>query len=405
MKTIDLICTGCAKRYEISRLNPRCDDCGEPLEVPLFEQGAIKDKNPLNQTIFDRYADFLPFAPNALPISLGEGKTPLVSSSRLASELGIRDIYFKNETQNPTWSFKDRGTAAALSHAAALGYRRIGTVSTGNMAASTAAYGARAGLETVILVSSDIPEEKLGPIAIHAPLLIRVSGDYGELYYQSIAVGARQSIYFMNSDATFRVEGYKTISFEICEQMKFNPPDYVVTPTSAGGNIRGIIKGFEEFKSCGFIDNLPIFVCAQAAGCAPIYEAFRSEKPQVTRWPNPSTIAHAIENPAPPSGNQVLRKLRETRGLVSAVSDNEIMKAQRRLAREGIFAQPAAAVPLAAVAGLRAENTLREDSVVVCVVTGSGLKYGSALKHHPLAVRSCSIPDLEGCIEAGPPPR
>lgn len=234
MKTIDMMCTGCAKRYEVSRVNPRCDVCGEPLEVAPFTRGAIRDGNPLSQTIFHRYADFLPFAQNALPFSLGEGRTSLLSLLRLATELGVREICFKNETQNPTWSFKDRGTAAALGHAAALGYGRIGTVSTGNMAASTAAYGARAGLETVILVSSDIPEEKLGPIAIHGPRLLRVTGDYGELYYESIAVGARRSIYFMNSDATFRVEGYKTISFEICEQMKFNPPDYVVTPTSAG---------------------------------------------------------------------------------------------------------------------------------------------------------------------------
>ena len=207
MTTRDLICTDCAKRYEISRVDPRCDVCGEPLEVSPVQQGAIKNEKPLNQTIFDRYADFLPFAQNARPLSLGEGKTPLLSSPRLAAELGVRDIYFKNETQNPTWSFKDGGTASALGHAAALGYQRIGAVSTGNMAASTAAYGARAGLETVILVSSDIPEEKLGPIAVHGPLLVRVEGDYGQLYDESIALGICRSIYFMNSDATFRVEG------------------------------------------------------------------------------------------------------------------------------------------------------------------------------------------------------
>jgi threonine synthase len=401
MKTIDLICTGCAKRYEISRLNPRCDDCGEVLEVPLFEQGAIKQGNPLLQTVFDRYTDFFPFAEHSRVFSLGEGKTPLVNSPRLASELGIRDIFFKNETQNPTWSFKDRGTASALGHAAAIGCGRIGAVSTGNMAVSTAAYGVRAGLETIILVSSDIPEEKLGPIAVHGSLLIRVDGDYGDLYYESIAVGVRRSIYFMNSDAPFRVEGYKTISFEICEQTAFDPPDYVVTPTSAGGNIRGIIKGFEEFRSCGLIDRIPVFVCAQAVGCAPIYEAFRDGKPYVTRWPNPSTIAHAMENPAPPSGNQVLRKLRQTNGMAAAVSDAEIIKVQRRLAEEGIFAQPAAAAPLAAVARLRAEKKLDADARVACIITGSGLKYPSALKSHAHAIRTCSIRDLEGCIEEG----
>ena len=187
--------------------------------------------------------------------------------------------------------------------------------------------------------------------------------------------------------------------------MKFNPPDYVVTPTSAGGNIRGIIKGFEEFKTCGLIDRLPVFVCAQAAGCAPIYQAFRNGKSEVTRWPNPSTIAHAIENPAPPSGNQFLRKLVETGGMVAAVSDDDIMRAQRRLAREGVFAQPASAVPLAAVAGLRADKRLNENSVVVCIVTGSGLKYGSALKNHAFTVRSCSISELEDCIKEGISPR
>ena len=364
--------------------------------------GKIIEGDIIRQTILERYADFFPFSEGERTISLQEGFTPLVESSRLASELRVKSILFKNESQNPTWSFKDRGTVSGVNHALSLGYERIGTVSSGNMAVSVAAYGARAKLKTFIFVSAGIPPEKLDPIAIYDPLLIRVDGNYGDLYFESLEIGKDCGIYFINSDVPFRVEGSKTIAFEICEEMNFKVPEFVIVPTSSGGNIRGTMKGFEEFLECGLIKKVPRFVCAQAAGCSPIYKAYRENSETITPFEKPDTIAHAIENPFPPSGNEVLRKIRESGGIFVTVTDQEILRAQKRLAAEGIFAQPAGAVPLAALAKLRDDRTIDAKSTVACVVTGSGLKYTAAFEKHDLKAAECGIENLADFVRDRP---
>ena len=398
MKDTQLFCTQCKKSYEISRVDPRCMVCHEPLEVAMVERGTIVNGNPLRQTILERYADFFPFDAIDPTVSLSEGFTPLVPSRKLASRLTVKNILFKNETENPTWSFKDRGTIVGVQHAISLGYRRIGTVSSGNMAVSVAAYGARAGLRTYALVSASIPSEKLNPIAVYGATVIRVEGDYGDLYYHSLEIGKRNDVYFINSDVPFRVEGSKSIAFEICEQLNFDVPDFIVVPTSSGGNIRGIMKGFEEFKLCGLITDVPTVICAQAAGCAPIYNAYINNKETISRVNHPETIAHAIENPFPPSGNEVLRRIRKSGSLCVAVTDDEIMQAQKELVEEGIFGQPASAVPLAAVRKLRNRDIITHDDTVVCIVTGGGLKYTAVYDRYDLTVHSCSLGELEMLI-------
>jgi threonine synthase len=398
MGKIDLICTKCKTTFPIDGLYPRCDICNEPLEVEKVVTGRINEGNVLNQTILERYADFFPFAKIDKAISLYEGFTPLVKSLRLASELSIKNIFFKNESQNPTWSFKDRGTVAGIQQAVSLGYKRIGTVSTGNMAVSVAAYGARVGLETFILVSASLPPEKLNPIAIYNPILIKVDGDYGKLYFDSLEIGKQNDIYFINSDVPFRVEGSKTIAFEICEQMNFEVPDYVVVPTSSGGNIRGILKGFEEFRLCGLINKVPKVICAQASGCSPIYNAYSSNAEVISRVENPHTIAHAIENPYPPSGNEVLRRIKEHKGTFVAVTDEETLQAQKQLAKMGILGQPASAVPLASVKKLRGQGFLDENDTVVCIVTGGGLKDATVFENHKLRIVNSRLENLNELI-------
>ncbi|MDO9528708.1 MAG: threonine synthase [Syntrophales bacterium] len=398
MKDTNLICTKCKKTFQIDQVYPRCTMCGEPLEIEKVTGGTITEGNTLHQTIMERYADFFPFSKTDKLTSLQEGFTPLVESSKLASELQVKTILLKNESQNPTWSFKDRGTVSGIQHALSLGYEKIGTVSSGNMAVSVAAYGARAGLKTFVLVSATLPPEKLNPIAMYDPVLIKVDGDYGQLYFDSLEIGRKYGIYFINSDVPFRVEGSKTIAFEICEQMNFEIPDFVVVPTSSGGNMRGIIKGFEEFQLCGLTGKVPRIICAQASGCSPIYKAYAENRETISRFQSPDTIAHAIENPFPPSGNEALRKIKENGGFSVVVTDDEILQAQKRLAKEGVFVQPAAAVPLAAVKKLRNKNILDENCSIVCIITGGGLKYTAIFERHNLKTVECTLENLDKLV-------
>ena len=394
MKNLNLYCTSCNRKYPIFTSFPRCEKCNEPLEVELISDGDIIKDDIINQTVLERYSDFLPFKKAELKFSLNEGFTPLIKSEKLSKKLNIKTLYLKNETLNPTWSFKDRGTITGLLHAVKAGFNKIGTVSTGNMAVSVAAYGAKAGLKTYILVSDNIDNEKLLPIAIYGATLIKVKGDYGKLYFKSLEIGEINDIYFINSDVPFRIEGYKTAVFEICEQMNFNTPDFVIVPTSAGGNLRGIIKGFEEFLLAGLIEKMPKIVCTQAGGCSSIHNAFKNNSGKISAIKNPDTVAHAIRNPYPPSGNAVLKKLRQIKGITIAVFDPEIITAQKELAKAGFFVQPASAASLAAVKKLRADKIISQNDTVVCVMTGSGLKFTPALKLHKLNMINTRMEDL-----------
>ncbi len=387
-----LLCNACGQEFNIDSTFPRCTSCGEPLEVLLtLAKPTVNSEAP---TLLERYRDFLPFDRDHAWISLGEGGTPLIKSRGAAAGLGIGNLYFKNEAMNPTWSFKDRGTVAGIGHALDLGFERIGTVSTGNMAASVAAHGAHAGLETFILVGSDLPEEKIVPIAVYGTRLILVEGDYGDLYFRSLEIGPEMGIHFINSDVPFRIEGSKTIAYEICEQLGYKAPDLLVVPVSSGGNLRGIIKGFEEFFEVGLIDRLPRFVAVQAAGCAPIAKAFEKDQEKVERISEPDTFAKAIANPFPPSGNQVLRKLRQHGGMALTVSDAEIESAQELMARDGIFGQPAAAAPLAAAQKLASRGKISDGDCVVCLVSGAGIKSTSHLSGKKYDITRVEIENL-----------
>ncbi len=373
-----LICTNCGREYPLEEHAQRCALCNEPLEVER-QRGKINE----GSSTWLRFRDFYSYMEFDMSLSMGEGDTPLVKCENLGE-----NVYLKNEGINPTWSFKDRGTFVALNRAISLGFKKIGVVSTGNMAASVAAYAARAGLKAYVFVPSSTSSEKIAQISAYAPKIILVDGDYGELYYRSLKIGRKLDIYFINSDEPFRVEGYKGIAFEIGEKME---ADYVVVPTSSGGLLRGIMKGFVEMKESGLIDKLPIPVAVQAAGCSPICNSFLAGMDSIERTSNPDTIAHAIANPYPPSGNAVLKLLRTYGGRCIKVSDEAILSARKKLASEGVFVQPASATAAAALEFLK----LRNERVVL-ILTGSGLKvkmeyYGDI---HP-----CKLDRIERCVE------
>lgn len=386
-----LECTQCGTTLPGEAPDVQCPACGEPLEYRGYDTFSTLPGWSLSQSLLQRYAALLPHVESC--ISMGEGFTPLTDMPRLAASISVGRLSVKNESLNPTWSFKDRGTVVAVADAIHRKSQALGVVSTGNMAASVSAYGARAGLPVIVLVSAAILSTKVAPIAAYGPHIVKVRGDYSELYHRSLKL-QELGVRFLNSDAPARVEGSKTIAFEIWEQCSGKVPDCVVVPTSSGGNIRGIMKGFHELRSLGLEDRVPMFVCAQARGCAPICAAYDRglDRVQMASWPG--TVAHAIENPRPPSGGEVLRRLRDGGGLCVAVSDDDILGAQDELAGEGLFVQPAAAVPVAAVAKLTAEGRIDPSSHVVCIATGSGLKYPDALAGMEAGVAECAIADL-----------
>lgn len=344
----------------------------------------------------EKYLDFLPLREIIKNLSLGEGNTPLLSLNRIQKKFNLPFILAKDETTNPTHSFKDRGSAIAIQKAVSLGIDRIGTVSTGNMAVSTAAYGARAGLKTYVLLKEDISQGKLLSTALYDPVLITVQGDYGHLFRQSYVLGQKLKIYFMNSVDPFRIEGYKVTGLEIYLQLKRQAPQYIFVPMSSGGHLIGLMRAFQDLKQAGFIRESPTFVGIQPKGCSPIAQAYAQRKSKFKRIAKPDTIAQAISNPDPPGGNIVLKMIRENKGIIIDVSDKEILTAQKMLAEEeGLFCQPASATSLAALLKLSKKMKFESHDKIVLIITGSGLKAVRALKSLGLNIHQTSLSDLE----------
>jgi len=338
-----------------------------------------------------RYPELLPVNRRAR-ISLEEGGTPLHRSRRLGERLGLQHLYLKDETRNPTGSFKDRGSSVGVSKAVRLKARAVGCVSTGNMAASMAAYAAKAGLKNLVLIPTGTPAEKMIQTMICGSVLIAVTGEYPETYRMGLEASVRHRIYMVHSDAPFRVEGQKTVAYEICEQLGWNTPDSVLVPTSSGGNISSLWKGFKEMHELRLVAHLPSMVCVQAEGCSPIVTAFKSGKMAVQPFVKPDTLAQSISNPDPPSGRRVLRLLRDSKGFALSVSDQEILEAQRLVAEtEGLFLEPASASTIAALAKLLESGMMERSDKIVCVLTGSGLKDVKSATHlltKPLEISS-----------------
>lgn len=329
-------------------------------------------------------------------LSLGEGNTPLVPLLRLVQKYGLPLVLAKNETMNPTGSFKDRGTSVAVQKAYSMGISRIGTVSTGNMAASTAAYGAKAGLKTFIFLKEDATPEKMLSTGIHGAVLFRVSGDYGKLFKLSYDIGRKHDIYFINSIDPLRIEGYKVTGFEIFLELGCRAPRYLFVPVSSGGHIVGLIRSFLDLRKEGLIEDLPVIVGVQAKGCSPLARAYAQGKAKYHRPRRAETIAHAISNPSPPAGNLVLKLIQEYGGLLLAVTDREILAAQRDLAEfEGIFADPASATTLAGLIKLSKARAFGPTDEAVLVITGSGLKSMETLQQQDIPVYRTSLGSLE----------
>jgi threonine synthase len=393
-----LECVFCDQRDPFEVYNPFCPACGAPMLVsPARAKRSVHQSAP---TAAERYADFLPLKKYDPSLSLGVGGTPLLRLGRMIDQFGLPEIYAKNEMTNPTASFKDRGTVVAVQKALELGIKKIGTISTGNMAGSTAAYAAKAGLPCLVFVKQDTPQDKIVAAAVYGATIIKVKGDYGGLFRKSFEIGRRRGIAFMNSVDPFRIEGYKVTSYEILEQLglaafRAKAPVMVFVPVSAAGHLIGLIRGFRDLLDLGLISRLPAIIGVQASGCAPISRAFRRGSDRVEPFPNPHTIAHAISNPTPPGGELALRLLRESGGSMMDVSETEIRRARALMAsREGLFCDPASATPLAAVLKLKRRRCLPKGTRAVLIITGSGLKSLEAVLAR-LDIRAAALETLD----------
>ena len=368
----DRCCAACDRVYGEPRA--RCA-CGEPLWFALREAdqwpraAAGGGGWPSPASGIGRYAALLPVDPTAA--DLGAGATPLVRADRLDEVAGCR-LWLKDEGQNPTGSFKDRGSAVGVAAvAAATTGERVGTVSHGNMARSTAAHAAAAGVDCVVLVPEDVPAERLAAIARFGPTILRVRGDYGRLYHDALALGPDHGIRFCNSDVPLRVAGQKTLAYELLEAAP--DLDVIVLPASSGGNASAVWKGLREARLAGLTRDLPRLCLVQAAACDPIAAAFRRGDETVSSTTAGETVAYSIANPDPPSGTRALAAVRATGGAVVSVDDDAIRDARSQLARRaGIEAETAAATPLAGVRRLRRSGGIDADERVACVVTGRG---------------------------------
>jgi len=376
---LEMECAKCGRTYPIDEMVYRCVRCDYPLEVRYdYDEVAAKLSKKLIRkrewTIW-RYNELLPIRDLSKVVSMSEGGTPLHKSVRLAERLGIKNLYLKDETRNPTWSFKDRGSSVGISKALEIGARAVGCVSTGNMAASIAAYAAKAGVKCMILIPSGTPLEKMAQMLICGAEVISMERPYPEIYKVGLEISREYGIYWVHADAPMRIEGQKTSSYEICEQLGWKAPDKVIIPTSSGGNISAHWKGWKELYSMGFIEKLPSMVSIQAEGCCPIVKAFKDGKELVEPFKRARTIAQSISNPDPPSGQRVLRLLKESNGIAEAVSDRELLDAQIILAEtEGVFAEPAGAASVAGLKKLLKEGVINKDEEIVCIITGAGLK-------------------------------
>lgn len=319
--------------------------------------------------VIDEYREFLPLADGVRAITLLEGNTPLIRSRHIAAWLGLKaDVYFKYEGTNPTASFKDRGMTVAVSQAAWEGARTVICASTGNTAASAAAYAARAGMTCVIVLPKDgYALGKLSQALMHGARVVAIEGNFDDALQAVREIAKAYQVALVNSVNPFRLEGQKTAAFEICRQLDGRPPDYLLLPVGNAGNITAYWKGFSEYHQRGLIKQRPRMLGFQASGAAPIVRGHPVA--------HPKTVASAIRIGNPASWQHALAARDQSGGLISTVSDREILRAYKLLAQgEGLLAEPASAASVAGLIKLAKAGYFTPRATIVCVLTGHGLK-------------------------------
>ncbi len=379
-----LKCKECGTEYPLEALYV-CDRCFGPLEVAYDFSGLdpdeLKRKIQAGSNGIWRYSDFLPF--EARPASaLEPGLTPLIRADRLAEQLGVGEVWVKNDAANPTHSFKDRVVAVALAKALELGFETVACASTGNLANAVAAHAAAAGVESFVFVPADLEEQKLLATAVYGTTLVGVQGTYDDVNRLCTQLAEERGWAFVNVNLRpYYAEGSKTLAYETAEQLGWRLPTKVVCPIASGSLFTKIGRGFGEWLDLGLIEGeLPAFHGAQAAGCGPVARAF-ADGAEVCRPVKPDTIAKSLAIGTPADGPYALELARGTGGSIESVSDDEIRAGIRLLAETtGIFTETAGGVTTATLAKLAGAGELGADDRVVVYITGEGLKTLDAVR-------------------------
>ena len=377
-----LQCRECAREVDVGPVHV-CEFCFGPLEV-VYDRAeqrrrVSRESIAAGPPSLWRYADLLPVLPGATPderVDLGAGLTPLVHAPRLGAALGLRDLWLKNDTVNPTNSFKDRVVSVALTAARRLGMTTAACASTGNLAQSVAAHAAGAGMESCVLIPSNLEQAKILATAVYGTTLVAVDGNYDDVNRLCGEIAGEHGWGFVNVNLRpYYAEGSKTLGFEIAEQLGWQLPDHVVAPMASGSMLVKIDKAFRELLDLDLVDEQPWRVSgAQATGCSPIATAFKSGVDAI-RPVRPDTVAKSLAIGDPADGYYALDVVHRTGGAMEDVSDSEIADAILLLARtEGIFAETAGGVTVAVLAKLAEQGVIAADERTVAVISGHGLK-------------------------------
>ena len=367
-------CVSCGEEYNNDDVIYTCEKCGSVLEL-------VPESVDVDKSIFDgrkdtlwKYKEFIPVDESKI-VTLEEGGTPFCKCDKLGEELGV-NLYVKVEGSNPTGSFKDRGMTVGMTKAMELGVSTVGCASTGNTSASLAAYAARAGLRCIVfLPSGKVALGKLAQAMFHGAEVISINGNFDEALEAMTALALEKHLYLLNSINPFRLEGQKTIGYEILHSLGWQSPDRIILPVGNAGNISAIWKGVSEFYDAGFVDSKPMMTGIQAEGACPITNAFKNHSKEIVPVENPETIATAIRIGAPVSYTKALNAIYDSNGYSETVSDEEILSAQKLLARkEGIGVEPASAASIAGLKKLVEMGEIDKGENVTCVVTAHLLK-------------------------------
>jgi threonine synthase len=379
-----LQCKECRETYPLDARYV-CEHCFGPLEVAYdlsgLDAGSVRRRIQAGPQTIWRYADFLPFEGPTAP-GLPVGLTPLQRAPRLAEALGIGELYIKNDTANPTHSFKDRVVAIAVAKAQELGYDVVACPSTGNLANAVAAHSAAAGLDSYVFIPADLEEQKVLATGVYGTHLVAVRGTYDDVNRLCTELSAEREWAFVNVNVRpYYAEGSKTIAFEIAEQLGFELPDRVVAPIASGSLFTKIARGFDEWREVGLVDGeLPVFNGAQAEGCSPVAQAFEDGK-HFCRPVKPDTIAKSLAIGNPADGPYALDLARRSGGSVDSVTDEEVREGIKLLAQTtGIFTETAGGVTTATLRKLAERGDIGPEERVVAVITGDGLKTLDAVR-------------------------